>query len=94
MSASSSRSASIATCDGPLGVINKGEGGFVDRDLYPFCSNISDGKNVALGNPNAKQLLAWTLGPQRTSTVRPLARNSGTPIRSRKVKLLRLATCL
>jgi hypothetical protein len=38
-------------------LINKGEGGFVDRDLYPFCSNISDGKNVALGNPNAKQLL-------------------------------------
>ena len=30
---------------------------FLDRDLYPFCSNISDGKNVALGNPNAKQLL-------------------------------------
>jgi Single Cache domain 2 len=40
-----------------IDLINKGEGGFVDRDLYPFCSNISDGKNVALGNPNAKQLL-------------------------------------
>ena len=35
----------------------EGEGGFLDRDLYPFCSNIRDGKNVALGNPNAKQLL-------------------------------------
>ncbi|MGH8488961.1 MAG: hypothetical protein ACREXS_08900, partial [Gammaproteobacteria bacterium] len=22
----------------------KGEGGFKDRDLYPFCFNISDGK--------------------------------------------------
>ena len=32
-----------------IDLINKGEGGFVDRDLYPFCSNISDGKNVALG---------------------------------------------
>jgi Single Cache domain 2 len=40
-----------------LDLINKGEGGFLDRDLYPFCGNISDGKTVALGNPNAKQLL-------------------------------------
>ena len=40
-----------------LDLINKGEGGFLDRDLYPFCFNLSDGKNVALANPNAKQLL-------------------------------------
>jgi hypothetical protein len=38
-----------------LDLINKGEGGFLDRDLYPFCANVSDGKVVA--NPNAKQLL-------------------------------------
>ena len=30
-----------------LDMFNKGEGGFLDRDLYPFCSNISDGKVVA-----------------------------------------------
>ena len=24
--------------------INKGEGGFLDRDIYPFCFNLSDGK--------------------------------------------------
>jgi hypothetical protein len=30
-----------------LGMFNKGEGGFRDRDLYPFCSRISDGKGVA-----------------------------------------------
>ena len=30
---------------------------YLDRDLYVFCANISDGKTVALGNPNAKQLL-------------------------------------
>jgi hypothetical protein len=41
-----------------LDMINKGEGGFLDRDLYVFCANVSDGKSVALGNPNAKQLLA------------------------------------
>jgi hypothetical protein len=40
-----------------LDMFNKGEGGFPDRDLYVFCGNISDGKTVALGNPNAKQLL-------------------------------------
>ena len=40
-----------------LDMFNKGEGGFLDRDLYPFCDNVSDGKQVANGNPNAKQLL-------------------------------------
>ena len=29
----------------------------MDRDLYVFCANNSDGKIVALGNPHAKQLL-------------------------------------
>ena len=38
-------------------MFNKGEGGFLDRDLYVFCSNVSDGKIVAVGNPNARQLL-------------------------------------
>jgi hypothetical protein len=28
-----------------LDTINKREGGFLDRDLYPFCFNISDGKD-------------------------------------------------
>jgi hypothetical protein len=40
-----------------LDMFNKGEGGFLDRDLYPFCANISDGKLVAVYNPNAKRLL-------------------------------------
>ena len=30
-----------------LETFNKGEGGFKDRDLYPFCFNLSDGKFVA-----------------------------------------------
>jgi hypothetical protein len=37
-----------------LGMFNKGEGGFLDRDLYPFCFNISDGKHLAT---QAKQLM-------------------------------------
>jgi hypothetical protein len=40
-----------------LEMFNMGEGGFRDRDLYPFCFNISDGKIVAVGNPNTKGLL-------------------------------------
>jgi hypothetical protein len=35
-------------------MFNKGEGGFLDRDLYPFCFNISDGKHIAT---QAKQLV-------------------------------------
>jgi hypothetical protein len=40
-----------------LDTINKGEGGFLDRDLYVFCFNIVDGKAVANGstNPAAKK---------------------------------------
>ncbi len=38
-----------------LEMFNSGEGGFRDRDLYVFCSDASDGKIVAVGNPNAKQ---------------------------------------
>ena len=38
-----------------LDMFAKGEGGFLDRDLYPFCFNISDGKLHPLANPNVKQ---------------------------------------
>jgi len=40
-----------------ISMFNSGEGGFRDRDLYVFCANMSDGKIVAQGNPNAKQQL-------------------------------------
>jgi hypothetical protein len=35
--------------DVTLGMINKGEGGFRDRDLYAFCGRITDGKVLATG---------------------------------------------
>jgi Single Cache domain 2 len=35
-----------------LALFNKGEGGFKDRDLQPFCFNLSDGKLVAATNPS------------------------------------------
>jgi Single Cache domain 2 len=40
-----------------LDLINEGKGGFLDRDLYPFCFNLSDGKSVAVASPNSKQTL-------------------------------------
>src|SRR5262249_40115171 len=33
--------------DVALAMFNKGEGGFRDSDLYPFCIRVTDGKNVA-----------------------------------------------
>jgi hypothetical protein len=51
-----------------LDMFNKGEGGFLDRDLYVFCGNISDGKAVAIGNPNAKQLLGTDTRTLKDST--------------------------
>ena len=36
-----------------LDMFNKGEGGFLDRDLYPFCFRIADGKTLA--SPKAVQ---------------------------------------
>src|ERR1700740_1955116 len=40
-----------------LDMFNKGQGGFLDRDLYVFCANVTDGKLLADGNPNAKRLI-------------------------------------
>ena len=40
-----------------LEMFNKGQGGFLDGDLYVFCDSLADGKVVAIGNPNAKYLL-------------------------------------
>jgi hypothetical protein len=51
-----------------LDMFNKGEGGFLDRDLYVFCYSLSDGKNVASGNPNAKQLLGTDARSLKDST--------------------------
>jgi hypothetical protein len=38
-----------------LDMFAKGEGGFLDRDLYPFCFSINDGKLFPFANPNAKE---------------------------------------
>jgi hypothetical protein len=41
------------------------------RDLYVFCSNVADGKTVALGNPNAKQLLGVDVRTNKDATGKP-----------------------
>ena len=51
-----------------LEMFNKGDGGFRDRDLYVFCSNISDGKLVAVFNPNAKNLIGTDARTLKDST--------------------------
>ena len=42
-----------------LDTINKGQGGYLDRDLYVFCFNIGDAKVVATGssNPAARKVM-------------------------------------
>lgn len=39
--------------DEALELIATGDGGFLDRDLYPFCFNLSDGLIHPFANPNA-----------------------------------------
>ena len=49
-------------------MFNKGEGGFLDRDLYPFCGNTSDGKILAVASPNAKPNLGKDIRTLKDST--------------------------
>jgi len=52
-----------------LAMFTAGEGGFLDRDLYVFCSQLTDGKIVALGNPNVvKQLLGTDIRALKDAT--------------------------
>jgi Single Cache domain 2 len=51
-----------------LDMFNKGEGGFLDRDLYPFCFNVSDGKILAVASPNAKQFLGTDIRALKDAT--------------------------
>jgi hypothetical protein len=51
-----------------LDLINKGEAGFLDRDIYPFCFNVSDGKILAVASNNAKQFLGTDIRALKDST--------------------------
>jgi hypothetical protein len=54
-----------------LETFNKGQGGFLDRDLYVFCAEADGGKIVANGNPNAKKLLGTDLRKLKDSNGKP-----------------------
>jgi signal transduction histidine kinase len=51
-----------------LGMINKGEGGYLDRDLYVFCFNLGDGKAVASGSDNARKVLGQDVRTLKDAT--------------------------
>jgi len=51
-----------------LDEINKAENGFLQGDIYPFCFNLSDGKVVAVANPNAKQFMGKDIKIQKDPT--------------------------
>src|SRR5690242_20163297 len=51
-----------------LDLINKGEGGFLDRDLYPFCFDLGDGKILAVASNNAKQFLGTDIRALKDAT--------------------------
>jgi hypothetical protein len=61
----------VAAVKAALDMFNKGEGGFLDRDLYVFCFNGSDAKAVADGNPNAKELIGLDARTLKDSTGKP-----------------------
>lgn len=46
-----------------LDMFTRGEGGFLDRDLYPFCINVSDGTIVAQGGPLSARYLGQDIRP-------------------------------
>jgi hypothetical protein len=54
-----------------LDMFNKGEGGFLDRDLYPFCFNAGSGTILALSNPQAKQILGTDTKALKDSAGKP-----------------------
>ena len=51
-----------------LDLINKGEAGYLDRDLYPFCFDLSDGKILAVASNNAKQFLGTDIRALKDGT--------------------------
>jgi signal transduction histidine kinase len=54
-----------------LDEFNKGEGGFLESDLYVFCAQATDGKVLAVYNPNAKQFIGTDIRVQKDPTGKP-----------------------
>jgi hypothetical protein len=54
-----------------LDMFAKGEGGFLDRDLYVFCFNAGDGNVHPFANQNAKQFFGKDVRTQKDLIARP-----------------------
>lgn len=59
-----------------LDMIAKGEDGFLNGDIYPWCFNASDGKIYPYPNPNAKA----TVGKDERSLIDAAGKNYGQEI--------------
>ena len=46
-----------------IGMFNRGEGGFLEGDLYPFCIQVSDGLIVAQGGPLTDEFVGRSIRP-------------------------------
>ena len=76
-----------------LDMFNKGEGGFLDRDLYPFCFNKSDGKILADSNPYSKQIIGKDVRSLTVAKGKVYGPDSTLRRRNRMVESGRSATC-
>jgi hypothetical protein len=74
-----------------LDLINKGEGGFLDRDIYPFCFDLSDGKILAVASNNAKQFLGTDIRALKDATGKVYGPELHAA--AQKPESLRSATC-
>ena len=54
-----------------LDLFAKGEDGFRDRDLYPFCFSNTDGKILPFANPNAKAVFGQDVRSQKDIAGKP-----------------------
>lgn len=54
-----------------LDMFATGEGGFLNRDIYPFCFNMSDGKALRISNPNAQQIVGKDIRNNKDVTGKP-----------------------
>jgi signal transduction histidine kinase len=49
-------------------MFNQGGGRFLNGDIYVFCNNVGNGKFVAMGNANAKELLGQDVRTLKDAT--------------------------
>ena len=67
-------------------MIAKGEGGFLNGDLYPFCFNNTDGKVQPFPNPNAKALFGADERTIKDAASKNYGQGCSPPRKSRKVR--------